>query len=80
MKCAIFLYQERSTWDVIKSSSDFVNGNNPPTPISDLVPEFEIIGSDLGSMNYVLCIDVSSAMLPLPENGKSKVNTKLNQN
>ena len=51
----------RSTWDVIKESSDFANEVNPPNPdVTDTTPIFRIVQSK--SPKYVVLMDVSTSM------------------
>ena len=49
----------RSTWDVIMTSPDFENNNNPANPsITNTDPEFILVGSQLSSVEYALVMDV----------------------
>ena len=63
----------RSTWEVILTSPDFAEDNNPPNNnLYDTQPEFVVVGSQISAVNYVLVMDVSASMLadPLhPEKG-----------
>ena len=54
------LYCEgKSTWEVILTSPDFADGNNPPNNnLYDTEPEFVIVGSQMSAVNYVLVMDV----------------------
>ena len=59
----------RSTWDVILTSPDFAEDNNPPNNnLYDTQPEFVIVGSQMSAVSYVLVMDVSASMLPDPFN------------
>jgi len=61
----------QSTWEVILTSPDFANNNNPADDsISNTVPEFITIGSQLSSVEYVLVMDTSMSMItdPRPPN------------
>merc|ERR1712226_897879 len=51
----------RSTWDVISTNDDFLDGANPPNPdIADTKPVFKTVQSQ--NPQYVVVMDISSSM------------------
>ena len=52
----------RSTWSVITENADFSNNNNPPKNITNLVPNFIIIGGQEQVISYVMVMDASNSM------------------
>jgi len=58
----------QSTWEVILTSPDFSNNNNPVNnSIHNTEPEFITIGSQLSSVEYVLVMDTSASMVTDPD-------------
>ena len=59
------LYCEgKSTWEVILTSPDFAEGNNPTNNnIYDTEPEFVVVGSQMSAVKYVLVMDVRQVII-----------------
>ena len=59
------LYCEgKSTWEVILTSPDFAEGNNPTNNnLYDTEPEFVVVGSQMSDVNYVLVMDVRQVLV-----------------
>ena len=54
----------KSTWEVILTSPDFAEGNNPTNNnIYDTEPEFVVVGSQMSAVNYVLVMDVRQVII-----------------
>ncbi|XP_006812944.1 calcium-activated chloride channel regulator 4-like [Saccoglossus kowalevskii] len=51
---------QRSAWDVMSQSPDFIDGNNPPRHVLDTTPDFIIVKSS--PLRIVLVLDVSGSM------------------
>ena len=58
----------KSTWEIILTSPDFADNNNPADDsIQNTEPEFITIGSQLSSVEYVLVMDTSASMVTDPD-------------
>nr|XP_002731901.1 PREDICTED: calcium-activated chloride channel regulator 4-like [Saccoglossus kowalevskii] len=51
---------QRSAWDVMSQSPDFIDGNNPPRYVLDTTPDFIIVKTS--PLRIVLVLDVSGSM------------------